>query len=231
MTDAVISDEERRARELRERRDQGARLRQAREAAGFREAAEAARALGVPVPTYHAHENGERGMHKNLTLYADRFGVPVRWLESGEARETAAPAQPAFARVLGLIGEGLAVNPATWKAPRVQDVPLNPAFMENQQSAFLVSGDTAGDFAPDGSFVLTVPYTDVRRGFKNDDMVVIEVRHGDLVERVIRRIKCPPGADCVAEHPITGEREVLKNGAAAGQMYLITAIFRPISTS
>jgi hypothetical protein len=232
MTDTPISDEEKRDNEARERREQGARLKQVREKAGFRDAAEAARSLGVPVPTYHAHENGERGMHKNMTLYADHFGVSVHWLQFGEVREAAAaPTPPVYARVAGLISEGMAVNPVTWKPPRVQDVPINPAFLENQQSAFLVSGDTAGDFAPDGTFVVCVAYKDVRRGFKNDDLVVIEVRHGELVERVIRRIKCPPGAECVAEHPITGAREVLKNGGAAGQMWLITAKFQPVTTS
>ena len=53
MTDAVLSDEERRAKELRERRDQGARLRQAREAAGFREAAVA------PPAAFYSADFGE----------------------------------------------------------------------------------------------------------------------------------------------------------------------------
>ena len=52
------------------------RLRKAREAAGYRSASDAARAMGVPVPTYVGHENGSRKLTSAAAMrYADAFGV------------------------------------------------------------------------------------------------------------------------------------------------------------
>jgi len=64
--------------------DFGYRLRQARKAAGFESAADAARALGIPYPTYAGHENGSRDKFiGNLDLYARRFNVRSEWLRTG----------------------------------------------------------------------------------------------------------------------------------------------------
>jgi transcriptional regulator with XRE-family HTH domain len=63
------------------------RLRQAREQAGFATKADAARALGEPLPTYYGHENGHRGGKRpspeTVMKYARRFGVSVEWLLNG----------------------------------------------------------------------------------------------------------------------------------------------------
>src|SRR5262245_33383612 len=87
------------------RKEQAQRLRHARENAvrpdgglGWREGAEAARWMGVPVPTYHAHENGERGIVRNAQLYADRFGVSARWLLYGGEEEQPKP-PPVFTSI------------------------------------------------------------------------------------------------------------------------------------
>lgn len=66
------------------------RLRAARVAAGFSRASEAARALGVPGPTYLGHENGSRDFRRDnsmVELYARRFSVSPEWLafERGNA--------------------------------------------------------------------------------------------------------------------------------------------------
>lgn len=58
----------------------GARIKQARIAAGFPRAAAAAEALGVVYATYAAHENGSRDASGNITLYARRYGVSTDWL-------------------------------------------------------------------------------------------------------------------------------------------------------
>jgi len=59
------------------------RLQAARDKAGYPEAADAARALGVKAPTYHGHENGNRGFKKNADKYARKFGVSLEWLLTG----------------------------------------------------------------------------------------------------------------------------------------------------
>lgn len=64
------------------------RLKLAREAAGFKTATEAAKAMGIAPPTYLAHENGSRGgaRPRNATVrqYARKFGVNYVWLWDGQ---------------------------------------------------------------------------------------------------------------------------------------------------
>lgn len=64
--------------------DPAPRLRVARLRAGFETAKEAAEALGFPVSTYLAHENGSRGYPaKKAYTYARRFKVREQWLLYG----------------------------------------------------------------------------------------------------------------------------------------------------
>lgn len=65
------------------------RLKQARQNAGFDDAASAARSLGVAVPTYVSHENGSRGFRAgSAENYARRFKVSVEWLLYGRQQST-----------------------------------------------------------------------------------------------------------------------------------------------
>lgn len=61
----------------------GERLRQARAAAKYGSAADAARAMNIPYGTYAGHENGNRGFGGNLDRYAQFFGVRGEWLRTG----------------------------------------------------------------------------------------------------------------------------------------------------
>lgn len=64
--------------------DAAERLRIARLRAGFETAKEAAEAMGFPVSTYLAHENGSRGYPaKKAEIYARRFKVREQWLLYG----------------------------------------------------------------------------------------------------------------------------------------------------
>src|SRR5690606_10680712 len=65
------------------------RLRQAREAAGFQTAKEAAEAMGIPVSTYIGHENGHRGFPaQRAPQYARKFKVSEEWLLYGKGETT-----------------------------------------------------------------------------------------------------------------------------------------------
>ena len=60
------------------------RLRIARIRAGFETAKEAAEAMGFPVSTYLAHENGSRGYPASKAFtYARKFKVREQWLLYG----------------------------------------------------------------------------------------------------------------------------------------------------
>jgi phage repressor protein C with HTH and peptisase S24 domain len=64
--------------------DQAARLRQAREAAGFKSAAEAIERFRFTASTYMAHENGQNGIRvEPAQAYAHAFGVDPGWLLTG----------------------------------------------------------------------------------------------------------------------------------------------------
>lgn len=71
----------------------GERLRQARREAGFSSASEAARALGVAVSTYNAHERAETPGARDFgtddaSVYGRRFGVSASWLLLGKEPKT-----------------------------------------------------------------------------------------------------------------------------------------------
>ena len=59
------------------------RLRWAREQAGYTSASSAAEAMGVPSPTYMAHENGSRGFRSRADRYATFYRVSLHWLLTG----------------------------------------------------------------------------------------------------------------------------------------------------
>lgn len=61
----------------------GKRLTEARKAAGFANASEAAKSLGMKYPTYAGHENGTRGIGRAAEKYARRYGVSLDWLLRG----------------------------------------------------------------------------------------------------------------------------------------------------
>lgn len=64
------------------------RLKQAREAAGFEKASDAARRLDMHYQTYAAHENGSRGIKVSAARrYAKAFGVSFEWLMLGRGSE------------------------------------------------------------------------------------------------------------------------------------------------
>jgi transcriptional regulator with XRE-family HTH domain len=61
------------------------RLKDARKAAGFRRAVEAAESLGVEYPTYASHENGSRTFDIDAAVhYARRYRVSLDWLLDGK---------------------------------------------------------------------------------------------------------------------------------------------------
>ena len=64
------------------------RLRQARLERSYTYASEAARAMGMDLSSYRAHENGSRGLTiKSAMRYAAFFGIDFEWLITGK-RET-----------------------------------------------------------------------------------------------------------------------------------------------
>ncbi len=86
------------------------RLKAAREAAGYETATDAAEAMGIPAPTYLAHENGSRGYPATRAKrYADFFGTTAEWLlyGGGDApRQRRHRRGPITVPLVGYVGAG-----------------------------------------------------------------------------------------------------------------------------
>ena len=67
------------------KREQGLRLKEARERAGYESATDAAKDLGVSKDTYIQHESGIRGFKGRAEDYAAKFKVSPEWLLWGKA--------------------------------------------------------------------------------------------------------------------------------------------------
>ena len=66
--------------------DPNTRLQEARRAAGYESASDAARAFGWNEITYRAHENSGRGITRQVERYAKAFGVTPEWLLYGRGK-------------------------------------------------------------------------------------------------------------------------------------------------
>lgn len=84
--------------------DPADRLRIARLRAGFSTAKDAAEAMGIPVQTYLAHENGSRGINAaRAAQYAKRYKVPEVWLLYGTGPAPGAEDKSETAEVVSII--------------------------------------------------------------------------------------------------------------------------------
>lgn len=84
------------------------RLQHARREAGYATATQAAAAMGVPAPTYLAHENGTKGLSRAGTRYAKFFHVSYGWLLAGAGEMTGGSTS---IPLMGLVGAGSTVEP------------------------------------------------------------------------------------------------------------------------
>ncbi|TJV51118.1 MAG: LexA family transcriptional regulator [Mesorhizobium sp.] len=106
------------------------RLQIARKAAGFPDAAEAAAALGVPYPTYAAHENASRGIRPDAAAkYARRYRVSLDWLLDGRGvgpapRSASTDAEPRLVKVTGFVQAGYWAETWEWNSDDVYSVPV-----------------------------------------------------------------------------------------------------------
>jgi phage repressor protein C with HTH and peptisase S24 domain len=86
------------------------RLREARIAAGFASASDAARAMGVGISTYINHENGSAGLSRSAKRYSRFFRVSLDWLLHGKGDMAHPKAVKYTIPIHGLVGAGAAVE-------------------------------------------------------------------------------------------------------------------------
>ena len=129
--------------------DANERLAEARKAAGFDTATEAATALGVHAPTYLHHENGTRGFARVADRYARFFRVNLEWLITGRGERRG---RRAGVPLVGKVGAG-DVRPI---AEAVADGPIDWIEMpdESEVWALQIDGDSAAPRYRDGDILL-----------------------------------------------------------------------------
>jgi hypothetical protein len=121
--------------------ERGRRLARARKEAGFDSAADAARALNIPEPTYTGHENGFRGFKSQADRYASFFKVNLEWLWAGKGQMKRKGGHKAPA--VGYIGAGSEVVPFDDHAQGagLEEVDIPPGVPDNSV-VVIVRGDS-----------------------------------------------------------------------------------------
>jgi len=149
--------------------EQAARLRQAREKAGFPTAKAAAERFGFNYTTYSQHERGQTGITRAAKSYAKAFKVSEAWLLTGEGdgRTTSVP-------IMGYLGAGAEVEPE-WEQvpPEGLDQIDIPFPMPPDMIAFVVRGDSMLPVYKDGHVI--VVYREQKRpleSFYGEDAAV-----------------------------------------------------------
>lgn len=173
------------------------RLKEAREKAGFDEASAAARALGIPEPTYMAHENASRGFRGRAEQYARRYGVSLEWLLTGKGpRKGHSYPQADEKREAPLVGYVGAGAEAHFYAEgqlavggngdaRISSVELPPGGNANTVAVQVVGSSMRG-IANDGWLIY---YDEVRRPPTSDligRLCVVELEDGRVLVKELQ---------------------------------------------
>lgn len=168
-----------------------ARLKMARETAGFATAKAAAEAMGVSVSTYIQHENGSRGIPAaRAARYARFFRTTPEWLLYGRG-ESVSQTPPPELTTLPLIGEvragaWLAVDETPQDEPEQIPIALDRRYPHARQWLREVVGDSMdARFIFPGDIVHLVDLTEAGVAVKTGDIVeVTRFRDGAALREV-----------------------------------------------
>ncbi len=203
--------------------ERAARLVEARKAAGFESAADAARALAVAPPTYFAHENASRGISADAgAVYTRRFHVSFEWLMTGKRSEiipsntSNAPSYSAVSDLAsasqnvpilgivygGLSGDRFSMGQAVDSTRRLPGIANNKTVF-----ALYVSGDSMFPRFADGDLI----YVDPGRVSRIGDDVLIELAGeapGEAPYAIVKRLVAR-SASRITVRQFTPDREIL----------------------
>ncbi len=181
------------------------RLRQARIAAGYATAREAADAMGITRTTYYGHENGSAGFKSTSAIqYARKFRVSLEWLETGKGESEASqpPQSPKILEdiqtrpLIGTVQAGVWQEPFDGEMELVElSVPADRIIEGAQQFWFEIVGDSVSQFVGDGGKIFCTSVWDWARDDEdlfrraNGKLVVAERRRSDgTFQRTCKRL-------------------------------------------
>ena len=163
------------------------RLKEARKAAGFANAREAAAALGVEYPTYAAHENGSRKPDlETAGQYARRYKASLDWLINGRGK---GPAAPTMVPLMGYVGAGAATHFYAESQGELERVPA-PLDATKDTVAVQIRGESLGAL-----FDTWLVYYDEVRSPVTQDMIgrlcVVGLPDDRVLVKRIKRSRTP----------------------------------------
>lgn len=175
------------------------RLQRAREAAGFANATDAARAHGWTLNTYRAHEAGTRNLKQDVAAqYAKAFGVSLAWLLTGDDVATNIVTATPHLRVVGTVEAGVWREADSAIEEREVVAPKDQRFFRSRQYLLEVRGDSMNAAKPTpltpGSLIRCVDIRDGEVTLKTGQVVVVERRRDNnyLIETTVKRLTVYP---------------------------------------
>ncbi len=155
------------------------RLKLARERAGYKDAAEAARRFGWPEGTYRGHENGSRNFtKKGAERYARAFRVSPEWLFLGIGDDGKKPVP-----LVGFVGAGAEVF-AVDDGGALDEVDPPPGVGPNAV-AVRVRGDSMYPRYLDGDILIYDEHTPIANA--NGQECVVALPDGRRFVKIVRR--------------------------------------------
>lgn len=203
------------------------RLRAARERM-FESAAEAAEAMGVKYATYAGHENGSRGLKRDVAMrYAKFFNISLEYLLTGR-KITPSRNDVSAKQALVVDGDGMPVKgfvrAGIWQesyAPEsdLTSLPISAdtRFPRHLQFALEIQGDSIDRRAKQGEYAVCVEW---HGSVQPEDVVIVERRRAGLFEATIKVVKpstkgtlqLAPDSTNPAHKPIILREEDVRDG-------------------
>lgn len=214
---------------------QSQRLKDARIKAGYDTASDAARALGVSVSTYSAHENGQNGLKlKFARKYAQKFKVSQSWLLTGEEQPLPdSQRQIGLVAVVGKVSAGVPLDVETVEQEWAEmhnkpTVPSATNYPVEWQYCFEVEGQSLNKIAPPGSILICLDLITSGYAVQENDLVIVEhsMFDGQAIERTAKRIKrTSSGYDLWPESTAPEYKDPIAiNGNGEAEEYSIKAV-------
>lgn len=159
------------------------RLRFARQAAGYERAVDAARAFGWVFPTYHSHENGNRGLGEAAAAYTDAFKVSMDWLVKGKGvgPSTRGGMEGETIRPVPVVGEiqaGRWVEHDGWPPDKhyALMLPVEERYAKLHPSGLVVRGTSMNRLYAEGTILICVEITLLERPPLPGEKVIVQRR-------------------------------------------------------
>lgn len=218
-------------------------LRDARIAAGFETVSDAARYIGIPVPTAVAHE-GKGASFRNpkleqLRRYAAAYNTTIDALEGGTIlspgkvahvpmREVPVIQNLVAAPILGTAqaGNWREVDPfAAEAAEAAGAVPVKPT--ADYVFAVNVAGDSMNRIIQDGDIAIVKPWQEMKRDPRNNDVLLVQRERNGKYELTVKTYRdnqlWPESTNPKWRHPVP-----VKNGDTVTVDGLIVGLYRSL---